>query len=399
MMLLGGIPVYMLMHCILLLFMLTTKQGGACCWSDAYHLLHFPATNRHHSNCGVQSGIGRGGGGGGGVMKNMRLPTSSSRIISCMMANSSKEQQQQEEEGEEQQKERRRQRRQPKVLSSFSSFTTIPTTTITTRKNFLLTLPCSSFLSYYSLANLPAAIGVEPCLAFEGGVGGLGKTKPQTGVIFYNPELLVSSRQSFSSPGIYSAEIVRPESTDNSGNDSNNTPILISFYAPWPMLKSDGIESRDLTSTESAFVQVATKTPTGTNIGSTTSEEDGSFLVLTKEFFEKSILSLEGKYGMYGLPTGIKVQKLNHDSKSQTGLYILSFTTMTPAMRESDRKVFVSTKIIGNGVYMLVTGTTAARFKGQEALLRKVAESFECIEAPKSKIRGGGSVGSGGTVY
>jgi PsbP. len=174
------------------------------------------------------------------------------------------------------------------------------------------------------------------------------------------------------------------------------------------MLKSDGIESRDLTSTESAFVQVATTKSTGTNIGSTSStsaEEDGSFPVLTREFFEKSILSLEGKYGMYGLPTGIKVQKLKnqHDSnKSQTSLYILSFTTMTPAMRESDRKVFVSTKIIGNGVYMLVTGTTAARFKGQEALLRKVAESFECIEAPKSKIRGGvgsGVLGSGGTVY
>lgn len=219
--------------------------------------------------------------------------------------------------------------------------------------------------------------GISPCLAFEGGVGGLGKTKPQTGVTFYNPEQVSSQRQSLSTPGIYSAEIIGPD----------NIPILISFYAPWPMLKSDGIESRDLTSTESAFIQVAPR-PLNLNDSTTTSTGSSSSSSLPREFFEKSILSLEGKYGMYGLPTGIKVSKIHHDSNSQIDLYALTFTTMTPAMRESDRKVYVSTKIIGNGVYMLVTGTTVARFKGQEPLLRKVAESFECIEAPKSQIRG-----------
>lgn len=252
----------------------------------------------------------------------------------------------------------------------------------TSRKDFHQKLVFLSVL--LATTSSPAAVlggPVEPCHAFEGGVGGLGKTKPQTGITFYNPEL-VSTRQSFSSttPGIYSVEIIGPD----------NTPILISFYAPWPMLKSNGIESRDLTSTESAFVQVATKPAI---LDSTTTKAasvaaDNGF-ILPREFFEKSILSSEGKYGMYGLPTGIKVSKLNHDPKSQTDLYLLSFTTMTPAMRESDRKVYVSTKVIGNGVYMLVTGTTAGRFKGQEALLRKVADSFECIEAPKSQIRGG----------
>jgi hypothetical protein len=56
-------------------------------------------------------------------------------------------------------------------------------------------------------------------------------------------------------------------------------------------------------------------------------------------------------------------------------------------MREIDRKAYVSTKIIGDGVYMLVVGTALSRFKGQEDLLRKVADSFEIVEAPKSNFR------------
>lgn len=57
-------------------------------------------------------------------------------------------------------------------------------------------------------------------------------------------------------------------------------------------------------------------------------------------------------------------------------------------MRESERKAYISVSVVGNGVFMLITSSTAARFnKGQEQVLRKVADSFSCVEAPKSKLR------------
>ena len=56
-------------------------------------------------------------------------------------------------------------------------------------------------------------------------------------------------------------------------------------------------------------------------------------------------------------------------------------------MRESDRKALIAVSTVGDGVFMLVTGTTAARFKSQESILKKIAGSFVCVEAPKSSLR------------
>ena len=203
--------------------------------------------------------------------------------------------------------------------------------------------------------------------AFEGGVGGLGKTKPNTGVTYANPDV-IPDVSTLPIPGDYNAELVAPD----------GTPVLLSFYAAWPMLKSQGIESRDLANAESSFVQVA-KLENGVGyLG-----KDGS---LKKKFFLDTIFAQTGKFGAYGDPTDVKVSKVE-DSDSNKGLYVVSFTTLTPAMRESDRKVYVSTRIVGDGVFMLVTGTTLGRFRSQEKLLRKVSDSFECVEAPRSSLR------------
>lgn len=200
--------------------------------------------------------------------------------------------------------------------------------------------------------------------AFEGGVGGLGKTKPSTGVVFANPENIENS-SSISTPGDYNVELLSPD---------GKTPAFLSFYAPWPMLKSSGIESRDLANSESAFVQVA-PLPEGKSISN-----------LPKSFFVDSIFGQAGKYGMYGVPTDIKVSKIR-ESEGKSSIWLATFTTLTPAMRESDRKVLISASSVGGGVFMLVSGTTVARFKSQEALLNKVADSFVCVEAPKSNLR------------
>jgi len=213
----------------------------------------------------------------------------------------------------------------------------------------------------------------QKAVAFEGGVGGLGKNKPLTGVVFANPETVYLA-SSISTPGDYNAELLAPDGI---------TPAFLSFYAPWPMMKSSGIDSRDLANPESAFVQVAPAP-----------ENENSFSIekIPKSFFVDSIFGKAGKYGMYGTPTDIRISKVRDGEKDDlnnqiSSIYSATFTTLTPAMRESDRKVYISTTIVGNGVFMLVTGTTASRFKNQDALLKKVAQSFICVEAPKSNLR------------
>lgn len=203
------------------------------------------------------------------------------------------------------------------------------------------------------------------------------------GVIFANPELSSSSSDGnnifFNGPVDYNAELLSPD---------KESAALLSFYAPWPMLKSSGIESRDLSSPESAFVQVAP-----IPLDSIEKYKES----IPKSFFISTIFGQQGKYGAYGAPTDIKISKLKaksdsssssqKDSSGGTTIYQATFTTLTPAMRESERKVYISTSIVGNGVFMLVTGTTSARFKSQEALMSKVAESFLCVSAPTSSLR------------
>lgn len=67
-------------------------------------------------------------------------------------------------------------------------------------------------------------------------------------------------------------------------------------------------------------------------------------------------------------------------------LYVVKFTTLTPGMRESDRMAYITVKRVDDGVFILVTATTAARFKKLEPTMKKIAESFEVIPAPKSTL-------------
>jgi hypothetical protein len=56
-------------------------------------------------------------------------------------------------------------------------------------------------------------------------------------------------------------------------------------------------------------------------------------------------------------------------------------------MRESDRKAYISASSVGNGLFLLVTSTTAVRFTKLESSLRRVAESFLVVDAPKTNLR------------
>jgi len=193
---------------------------------------------------------------------------------------------------------------------------------------------------------------------FEGGIGGLGKTKPETGVDFFNDESVPVQN----SAGIISAEI-----------KVNNNPVLLTFQSPWPLFTSQGIESRDLKGAESAFVQVVTENvPTERPLSKQT----------MKNVLMASVFSQQGKFGAYAAPTDVQIKT----TKDPT-VFVVSFTTFTPGLRESDRQALVKYCVVGKSLVLLVTGTTAQRYKKQECAGQKVADSFSAVAAPLSRLR------------
>ena len=203
-----------------------------------------------------------------------------------------------------------------------------------------------------------------PTDAFDGGVGGLGKTKPDTGVELFDE----SATPIQNSAGVISAEI----------KSTTGKPILAEFQAPWPLLPSGAFEARDLQGTDgSAFLQVI---PIQNN-------EDWKNPKKFKDLVVDSVLSQKGKYGAYGAPIDIKVKRVT-PAEEENIIYGVTFTTYTPAMRESERQVWIQPKqVYGDTLVSLIVGTTRARFASQEKQFTKIIQSYSAIAAPESKFR------------
>lgn len=219
----------------------------------------------------------------------------------------------------------------------------------------------SKFLSAMSTVGVSLATLTAPTssLAFDGGVGGLGKTKPETGVQFFSDV----SAPVQNSAGIVTAEL-----------NVNNQPVLVNFQTPWPLLPStSGLEARDLQNAESAFVQVVSD-----NVPSERPLSKSSM----KKLLLASVFAQQGKYGAYGAPTDVKIKPTDDPST-----FAVSFTTLTPGMRESERQVLIKYCAVGSSLVMLVTGTTTVRYKKQEAAFQKVVASFTAVAAPSSRLR------------
>jgi hypothetical protein len=245
-----------------------------------------------------------------------------------------------------------------------------------TRQSFLQDISVASVVIPPTFCTVEATL---PAHAFDGGIGGLGKTKPQTGVQFFGD----TSGPIQNDKGIVTAEI----------QSISGKPILVSFQTPWPLLTSSkGLEARDLRNSESAFLQVLS---TPKNIGSNWKDKK-----IFEQLLLSSVLSPTGKFGAYGQPFNIQVKplvkKLEDDHSSnfqqqqqqQQQLFSVTFTTLTPAMRESERKVWIqSQQIDPDTLVLLVTGTTAVRFPNNEAVFLRVIDSFQAIKAPESKLR------------
>ena len=186
--------------------------------------------------------------------------------------------------------------------------------------------------------------------------GGLGKTKPQTGVKLFE----ASSTPIQNEKGIVSAEIT----------SANGKPLRIEFQTPWPLLPTtSGLEARDLRSSESAFVQVA---PEVSNWQSPK---------VFKELLMDSVLATQGKFGAYSTPVDVKVKPLPDDRFSVT------FISYTPAMRESERQLWIKPIVADSTLILLIVGTTKARFPSQEKSFGKILDTFLAVPAPESKLR------------
>ncbi|KAI2497410.1 hypothetical protein MHU86_17068 [Fragilaria crotonensis] len=202
-----------------------------------------------------------------------------------------------------------------------------------------------------------------PGYAFEGGVGGLGKTKPDTGVVFLEGSAPIQNKQ-----GIVTAEIL-----SRKGN-----PILVEFTAPYPLLPTtNGLEARDLQQSESAFVQVIY------GVKPQVSEKELYSILIDQVFGSK------GKYGAYGSPSDIKISPVSSSNDVKRHFCKVTFTTLTPGMRESERKLLLRCEWCDNDtLVMLLVGTTRLRFKAKdvEETLTRIANSFLAVEAPRTEL-------------
>lgn len=156
----------------------------------------------------------------------------------------------------------------------------------------------------------------------------------------------------------------------------NNQPVTIQFQTPYPLLATtNGLEARDVTQPESAFVQVVTdlKKPLTTPI----SKKE------FKDIMISSVLGQQGKYGAYSAPTDVKIK-----TTEDPAIFLVSFTAYTPGMRESERQLLVKCCPVGDSaLVLLVAGTTTPRFKKQQSTLQNIVNSFEAIPAPTSQFR------------
>lgn len=207
-------------------------------------------------------------------------------------------------------------------------------------------------------------------VAMPMGVSGqAGKSRPQTGIIFRDgSEVSRDSRT-----GNVLAEIVL------NNESSDPVAVLASFSSPWPLAKGSlfDVECRDSNTGDAAFLSISGKTK-GKSI------ED-----LKSSFFTESLFSPTGRFSFYGPPTDVKVKKsymMGQNRVLEMGFSILSQSTGAEIPRNAI--VVASIPEGTEEAVILASSTTASRWrKGVEKDVRKVAESFIAVSAPKSGMK------------
>ncbi|KAJ1453187.1 hypothetical protein M885DRAFT_524828 [Pelagophyceae sp. CCMP2097] len=196
------------------------------------------------------------------------------------------------------------------------------------------------------------AASYQSGVRFEGGAGGLGKSKPETGVI--KADRVVE--RAASEKGRV-AELLAA---------SSGAPVQVEYDAPWTVT-ADGLGSRDYSTGDGAFLVVAQRPLDG-----------GDILKAVKA----AVFSSTGKYGAYGAPQDVKL-KSRSLINGEGELFEFTFVAFTPAMREVERHILVKAVVVDSDVFMLVVGALSSRWSKAEPLIRNVAQSFTARLSPE----------------
>ena len=203
-----------------------------------------------------------------------------------------------------------------------------------------------------SLAAPAHAKSYQSGLVFEGGAGGLTKTKPNTGVITA-AGAVDDERPKTTPAGPVAARLA----------GRKGLPVDVSFDAPFPT--TPGLVSRDYQTGDGAYVLVA--------------PAKGAL----KKVVSDKIFAADGKYGSYGAPSEVRLKESERRGDGDE-VFEYTFVALTPAMREVARRVRArAIQVGGDDVFILVAGSTAARWRAAEPALCKAVDSFAARPAPE----------------
>ena len=203
-----------------------------------------------------------------------------------------------------------------------------------------------------SLAAPANAKSYQSGLVFEGGAGGLTKTKPNTGVK-QAAGVVDDERPKTTPAGPVAARLA----------GRKGLPVDVSFDAPFPT--TPGLVSRDYQTGDGAYVLVA--------------PAKGAL----KKVVSDKVFAADGKYGSYGAPSEVKLKGSERRGDGDE-VFEFTFVALTPAMREVARRVRArAIQVGGDDVFILVAGSTAARWRVAEPALCKAVDSFAARPAPE----------------
>ena len=203
-----------------------------------------------------------------------------------------------------------------------------------------------------SLAAPAHAKSYQSGLVFEGGAGGLTKTKPNTGVK-QAAGVVDDERPKTTPAGPVAARLA----------GRKGLPVDVSFDAPFPT--TPGLVSRDYQTGDGAYVLVA--------------PAKGAL----KKVVSDKVFAADGKYGSYGAPSEVKLKGSERRGDGDE-VFEFTFVALTPAMREVARRVRArAIQVGGDDVFILVAGSTAARWRVAEPALCKAVDSFSARPAPE----------------
>ena len=144
---------------------------------------------------------------------------------------------------------------------------------------------------------------------------------------------------------------------------SAGLPVDVAFDAPFPT--TPGLVSRDYQTGDGAYVLVA--------------PAKGAL----KKVVSDKIFAADGKYGSYGAPADVRLAKSENRGDGDE-VFEYTFVALTPAMREVARRVRArAIQVGGDDVFILVAGSTAARWRVAEPALCKAVDSFSARPAPE----------------